>query len=270
MTEYDIQSLKDKLMQLGVYPNKKLGQNFLINKNVCQKIIDVVLNQGADNFIEVGPGLGALTDLMSDQKEKLTLIELDRSFAEYWTQKNYQVIQKDALQIDWSELLKNKTVLVSNLPYQISSSLVIDRSLDKNQLSAMILMFQKEVGQRLIAKPKTADYGLLSVMAQVFWTVEFVMEVGPKDFYPAPSIASRVLLFKKKEASLENPKKFLSFVKEAFKQRRKLLVSNIGGLVEKEKSRQALVSMGFTELARPEELSPEQFVEFYKGLMKES
>lgn len=256
--KYDIQSLKEKLLRLDVRPNKELGQNFLINKDVCEKIIEKVLSFDVSQIVEVGPGLGALTEVMLEKNISPSLIELDRSFAQYWKEKGLRVLHKDALKLDWSEF--EGYVLVSNLPYQISSSLVIERSLDKRSLSHMILMFQKEVAQRIVARPKTSDYGMLSVIAQIFWKVDFLMEVGPKDFYPPPSIASRVLTFKRKNTKLENPQKFLNFVKEAFKQRRKLLVSNIAGLVPKEKSKRLLVQMGFTEMARPEELSPEQFV----------
>jgi 16S rRNA (adenine1518-N6/adenine1519-N6)-dimethyltransferase len=210
--------------------------------------------------------LGALTELLQDYKNQMTLVELDRSFANYWIEKGFQVRHEDALKLDWSDLIGKGSGLISNLPYQISSSLVIDRSIDLNPLDFMVLMFQKEVAQRLQAKPKSEDYGLLTVIAQVFWDVEFLMEVGPKDFYPPPSIASRVLVFKNKNIKIENPKKFLMFVKEAFKQRRKLMVSNIGGIVDKEKSKAALVQMGFSEMARSEELSPQDFVKLYHDI----
>lgn len=262
--KYDIQSLKEKLLMLDVRPNKKLGQNFLINKNVCEKIVDKSLGYNIRQIVEVGPGLGALTEVLLEKGVSPTLIELDRSFAQYWQEKGLKIFHKDALQMDWAEF--EGYVLVSNLPYQISSSLVIERSLDVRPVQAMVLMFQKEVAQRMVAKPKTADYGMLSVIAQIFWKVDFFMEVGPKDFYPPPSIASRVLSFERKVSQLENPQKFLSFVKESFKQRRKLLVSNIAGLVPKEKSKAMLLAMGFTEMARPEELSPQQFLDFFNNI----
>ncbi len=264
--KYDIQSLKEKLNLLDVRPNKKLGQNFLINQSVCEKIVNAALQFGPKKIIEVGPGLGALTELLQDYKNQMTLIELDRSFAQYWVEKGFEVLNEDALKLDWTDLVGEGVGLISNLPYQISSSLVIDRSIDKNSIDFMVLMFQKEVAQRLQAKPKTEDYGLLTVIAQVFWDVEFLMEVGPKDFYPPPSIASRVLVFKNKKTKIENPKRFLNFVKEAFKQRRKLMVSNIGGIVDKEKSKASLVRMGFTEMARSEELSPQDFIKLYEDI----
>lgn len=264
--KYDIQSLKEKLLQLNSRPNKKLGQNFLINKEVCEKIVEKTLSYNPSGIVEIGPGLGALTELLRFSGVPLVVIELDKTFAEYWTSQGVNVQHADALHVDWKNF--NEQVLVSNLPYQISSTLVIDRSMDSIRLNQMILMFQKEVAQRMTAKIKTPDYGLLSVIAQVFWKVDLLMEVGPKDFYPPPSIASRVLTFEKKEISIKEPEKFLRFVKESFKQRRKLLVSNIGGLISKEKSKLILIEMGFSEMARPEELSPVQFVEFFEKIQE--
>lgn len=263
--KYDIQSLKDKLRILNVYPNKKLGQNFLINKDVCSQIVNTVLEFQNPNLVEVGPGLGALTELLLENKvPQLKLIELDKSFAQYWQERGVEVLHQDALHVDWSQF--QGFGLVSNLPYQISSSLVIDRSLDAHQIPFMVLMFQKEVAQRILAPSGTSDYGLLSVISQVFWRVRLLMEVGPKDFYPPPSIASRVLIFEKREGSLQNPHKFLNFVKSAFAQRRKLLVSNIAGFLDKESSRKILLEMGFSETVRPEELSPDDFVTLYQQL----
>jgi 16S rRNA (adenine1518-N6/adenine1519-N6)-dimethyltransferase len=206
---FDVQSLLQKLSEMGVRPNKKLGQNFLINKSVCERIVAEVFKKNPSHIVEVGPGLGALTDLVLEKDIPVTLIELDRSFAEYWQTSKAKVIHKDALQLDWSTLaLPEKTLFLSNLPYQISSSLVIERSIDPQNIDRMVLMFQKEVGQRLLAAPQTEDYGLLTVVAQAFWRVQQLMDVGAKDFYPPPQVASRVLIFDWKSAEIPNPKSF--------------------------------------------------------------
>jgi 16S rRNA (adenine1518-N6/adenine1519-N6)-dimethyltransferase len=138
-----------------------------------------------------------------------------------------------------------------------------------NGFDHMVLMFQKEVAQRIAAKAKTENYGMLTVIAQTFWKTETVTEAGPRDFAPAPRVASRVLAFTRKESSLSNPKSYLTFVKVAFAQRRKLLKKNISSLcqqkgIAEEQLIAWLSELGFKETARAEELTPEDFVKLYK------
>ncbi len=244
-----------------IKPKRSLGQNFLVNKAVIGKIIAAVKDLKPKNIIEVGPGTGALTHDLIGMGLPLTLIELDSVLAEKWRAEGQRVIEGDALQVNWSEFATPKdTVLVSNLPYQISSSLVIERSLYKDGVRAMVLMFQKEVAQRIMAVKSTPEYGMLSVMAQVFWKIEKVCDADPKSFSPAPNVASRVLRFVRKENSVEDRQKFLSFIKMAFAQRRKLLAKNLG--VDKE----TLVKNNLKETCRAEELGPEEFVALASAL----
>lgn len=267
LQQFSMQTVLDRLRELGIRPNKKLGQNFLVNVDVCKKIVEAAVNEKPSKLIEVGPGLGALTEFLIDDSAPLTLIELDRTFVEYWQNRNVNVLHEDALKLDWSKLENpTGTCLVSNLPYQISSSLVIDRSVEPFNVSKMVLMFQKEVGQRMIAKHKTADYGLLTVIAQTFWKIRLLMDVGPKDFYPPPQVASRVLVFERQEANVENPEKYLKLVKAAFAQRRKFMVSNLGQIHPKDKVSAALVKLNIKETVRAEELTVPQFIDLYNEL----
>jgi len=273
MAKYDIQSLLQKLSEIGVRPNKKLGQNFLINKDVCERIVERALKFNPSHIVEVGPGLGALTEIIIEKNIPLTLIELDRSFVEHWQTRladnsTQKVFHADALQLDWSILnLPEKSLLLSNLPYQISSSLVIERSIYPMNISAMVLMFQKEVGQRMVAKPKTDDYGMLTVIAQAFWKIENMMDVGSKDYYPPPQVASRVLAFVRKNADIPEPKKFLSFVKAAFSQRRKFLVSNLSSVKDKTLLLEKFAALQISDKARAEDLTVAQFIELYKSMV---
>lgn len=262
--KFSMATVLAKLQELGIRPNKKLGQNFLVNVDVCQKIVKAALESEPSKVIEVGPGLGALTEFLIEQSAPLTLIELDRTFVEYWQGRDASVLHIDALKLDWGSLDNPpNTCLVSNLPYQISSSLVIDRSIEPYNVSRMVLMFQKEVGQRMLAKHRTPDYGLLTVIAQAFWKIEHLMDVGPKDFYPPPQIASRVLTFQRLEADIENPQKFLALVKVAFSQRRKFMAKNLSQIYPKEQVIAALGKLGIKETVRAEELSVEQFIQLY-------
>jgi 16S rRNA (adenine1518-N6/adenine1519-N6)-dimethyltransferase len=260
--------LQQKLQELGHIAKKSLGQNFLVSDHVISKILKQVEDLKAEKLIEIGPGLGALTEGLLEMKTPITLLEMDSGLAEYWRGRGCNLIEGDALQIDWSNLTGPNTVLVSNLPYQISSSIVIERSLDSNQLKAMVLMFQKEVAQKIAAPLRRDDYGMLSVIAQNFWKVETVCEAGPGDFRPPPKIASRVLVFKAKDSGIENRKMFLTIVKESFKQRRKLLKSNLKSYLSSHKIAENdfldwLSKHGLKETARAEELSPELYKDLY-------
>ena len=245
---------------------RSLGQNYLVSDGVIDKIIQAVNEENPTQLLEVGPGLGALTDLLKEKYKEYTLIELDKSLVEYWTHQQMNVVEGDALQIDWGKIKYD--VLVSNLPYQISSSIVIDRSLDHAQCRSMILMFQKEVAQRIRALPKTEDYGMLSVIAQEFWTIKTVCDAGPRDFSPAPKVASRVLKFHKKESDIQFKDKYLIFVKNCFKQRRRILKSNL-------QSSQTEAFLKWVEInkvsdkVRVEELSPVQIKNLYFYLESE-
>jgi 16S rRNA (adenine1518-N6/adenine1519-N6)-dimethyltransferase len=247
--------LKARLAQMGLQPKKAFGQNFLVNNQVIHKIIEEVKRHRFSDLLEIGPGLGALTEKLTEANLKPTLIELDRDLIEYWQTKDLRVIDADAIQLDWTTLnLQPDSLLVSNLPYQISTHIVIDRCLGPHELRWMVLMFQKEVAQRLTAEPRTKEYGTLSVMAQLHFSMRKVADAGPKDFFPPPKIASRVLFFERKsDPGLGEP--FLKFVKRAFNNRRKLLVKNLGDTI----STEDLKAVGASEKARAEELSPEQF-----------
>lgn len=261
--------LEKTLQELGILAKKSLGQNFLVSDVVIERIINQVKAFAPEQLIEVGPGPGALTYFLRQMDVPLQLIELDRVIAAYWREQGLPVIEEDALRLDWSSFYSGKKVVfVSNLPYQISSSIVIERSLEETGVAHMVLMFQKEVAQRIRALPKTEPYGLLSVIAQTFWKTEMVTEAGPRDFSPPPRVASRVLAFSRLETTVKNRPAFLTFVKAAFAQRRKLLKSNLSGLLHQKKLTEEqlvawLTEMGFKETARAEELSPVQFVKLY-------
>lgn len=249
-------------------PKRSLGQNFLVNDLVIAKIIAAVENSGAQELIEVGPGPGSLTYFLTQMNKPLKLIELDQGWAEYWRRKDQTVIEADALRINWQELIKPEVMLVSNLPYQISSTIVIDRCMDLQPLKAMVLMFQKEVAQKIRGLPGTDHYGFLSVIAQSFWKIETVADAGSGDFWPPPKVSSRVLKFVPLEVRVAEPQKYLKFVKTAFQQRRKLLKTNWQGhLNQKENGwevvKAELLKMGFKETLRGEEISPTQFQALY-------
>jgi 16S rRNA (adenine1518-N6/adenine1519-N6)-dimethyltransferase len=267
------QKIFSRMALLEIEPKRSLGQNFLISDSVVEKIIKAADPKSFDHVFEIGPGLGALTDLLIVDSKKLTLIELDKKFSAYWKDQSITVEEVDALKFPWSNILwsSGKHLLVSNLPYQISSRLTIDLSLQESSFDRMVLMFQKEVAQRIIAEPSTAQYGLLSVVVQIFWNVHTLLEAGAVDFMPKPKVASRVLVFNRKKINqpLLYSKAFLNFIKLCFENRRKKLLPKLQHFKSKSELIEVFNNLGLSEDVRAEKLEPEQFIELYTILKKE-
>jgi 16S rRNA (adenine1518-N6/adenine1519-N6)-dimethyltransferase len=269
--------LDERLKAAGISPLKHLGQNFLLNPNICQKIIQAVRDIAAETVVEVGPGLGALTDSFLEGDENLTLIELDQGLVEFWNKKfegfgdKKQIIHCDALKFSWDQIdFKKPTCLMSNLPYSIAASMVIEISgLKSSSFDRMVLMFQKEVAERFQAGVNTEDYAMPSVVAQAFWKIEKLIDAGPQDFFPVPHVGSRVLVFDRKETKVANPRAFVSFVKQAFSQRRKKMINNLSTISSPEAIEKALASLGYSTDVRAQEVTVENFISLYWALKSE-
>ena len=207
---------------------KSLGQHFLTDKTVCEKIQGVLLQNPIERLVEVGPGAGALTEyILNIPTQSFKAIELDTEKVNYllytFPELQGKLINEDFLetQIPFEESF----TLVGNFPYNISTQIVF-KVLDwKAQVPMMVGMFQKEVGERIAAKPHSKSYGILSVLAQAFYDVTYLFDVPPSAFNPPPKVDSGVLMFKRKEnfPAMASEKSFYHIVKMAFGQRRKML-----------------------------------------------
>lgn len=263
----EIKRVKDLLTLMGRGAKRSLGQNFLVNSQKIDFIIKQLQFNSFTTLVEVGPGLGALTLRLREIDPNTKLIEMDNQFADYWKGQGYDVIVADALHLDWQTLHLKDATLISNLPYQIAARLVIERSVNPAGVSAMILMFQKEVAQRLTAKPKTEDYSLLSVMAQSFWKLENLTELGPNDYFPPPKVASRVVIFRGKTEGLPHqPQRYLNFVKLSFSQKRKFLKKALSRQYGEDAVLKGFEQLGISPKARPEELDVLTFQRLYQIL----
>ncbi len=283
--------LLEKIKESGQGPKRSLGQNFLISDRVIDRILSYATGVSGStgkptSLVEIGPGLGALTEGLIEFAVKseipFQVIELDQTFAHNWREAGVKVNEVDALQADWSGLgLTPGSRLVSNLPYQISSSLVIDRSVEPAGVTSMVLMFQKEVAQRIAAKPGSEHYGLLTVIAQNGWTIDTVCDASGQDFFPPPRVSSRVLRFQRRADApqMNEFKEFLRFAKMAYGHRRKLMASNLSGLnwtlqadkpglapLDRARLESEIEALGFTKTARAEEFSAEQLLELSRRL----
>lgn len=272
--------LQGRMTELGLVAKRSLGQNFLVSQDVVDKILNASSPETFAHVWEVGPGLGALTDGLRERASRLQLVEMDRQLATYWEQQGLVVHLADALQFPWSETLakaaqdgpKPSALLVSNLPYQISSRLVIDLSLLQPSFDRMVLMFQKEVAQRITSQHQGSEYGLLTVVVATFWKVRTLLEAGTRDFYPSPNVASRVLVFDRKPVSewkeFADPR-YLNFLKRCFEQRRKKLAPRLLGSGSAEAAVHHLESLGIRGDARPQQLSPQNYMALYRLLKNE-
>ncbi len=222
-----ISEVKELLRELGIKPLKSLGQNFLIDESIVQKICNHRELKNYEEIVEIGPGLGSLTSNFESFKDKVSLIELDRSLADYWSKKDFKVHHMDALKYDYKSIKEN-SLLISNLPYQISSRLLIELFCSGAPFKDMILMFQREVGDRIRAVPEDKKiYGLLSIVCELGWRARTVTKAPNRCFYPSPEIESVVLLFEKKPKldEIQNKKAFVNHLKLLFGSRRKKMNS---------------------------------------------
>ena len=207
---------------------KSLGQHFLIDKTVCEKIRAVLLEQPIEQLVEVGPGAGALTEFIYKiPTHSYKAIELDTEKVNYLLHA-YPDLAGMLINEDFLETaipFEGSFVLVGNFPYNISTQIVF-KVLDwKAQVPMMVGMFQKEVAERIAAKPHSKAYGILSVLAQAFYDVTYLFDVPPSAFNPPPKVDSGVIMFKRKASfpAMASEKSFYHIVKMAFGQRRKML-----------------------------------------------
>ena len=207
---------------------KSLGQHFLIDKTVCERIQGVLQQSPIERLVEVGPGAGALTEYIHKlPTESFKAIELDTEKVNYllhtFPDLAGKLINEDFL--DTQMPFDNAFTLVGNFPYNISTQIVFKVLEWKEQVPIMVGMFQKEVAERIAAKPHSKAYGILSVLAQAFYDVTYLFDVPPAAFNPPPKVDSGVIMFKRKEnfPAMASEKSFYHIVKMAFGQRRKML-----------------------------------------------
>jgi len=258
---------------------KRLGQNFLIDSNVIDKIIEIADLKDSDTIVEIGPGAGFVTENIAPAVKKLYAIELDTDAADVVNQlpyDNIEVLLQDILKTDLSDFLTEKTKIIANIPYYITSPIIahllgeVDdiTHVNRNLISEIYLMVQFEVALRIIATPDSPNkqYGLLSILTNFWSTPEIIQKVPAKAFYPSPKVDSALIKLTVNttpKVTLEHPQLFRKVVKGAFAQRRKTFVNSISQSgFEKSKVAETLSKMGLSLEIRGEKLSIEQFNEF--------
>lgn len=237
---------------------KSLGQHFLKDEHICEKIALLIQKQleihSLNKLLEVGPGAGALTKFLIKLNEvDFKAVELDEEKVTYllhkYPQLDKKIILNNFLEIDTPFI--DSFLLAGNFPYNISSQIVFKMLEWKDLVPAMVGMFQKEVAQRIAANPGSKAYGVISVLTQAYYEAEYVFDVPPEAFNPPPKVMSGIVVLKRKSESLpfSSEKKFITLVKTAFAQRRKMLRNPLKPLFDADVLQQEIFSK------RPEQLS---------------
>lgn len=257
---------------------KKFGQNFLIDTSVLEKIVAAAEVSGEDCVLEIGPGIGTMTQYLAERAREVVAVEIDKNLMPILEETlggydNVTVIHDDILKVDVQRIAEERNggrpiKVVANLPYYITTPIIMSLFEKHVPLKSITVMVQKEVADRMQVGPGTKDYGALSLAVQYYAKPEVVASVPPNCFIPRPGVGSAVIRLTRYEeppVSVEDEKKMFALIRAAFNQRRKTLVNSLGnapGLgVSKERVSAVLKGMGLSATVRGEALTLEQFAE---------
>lgn len=262
---------------MSVKAKKHLGQHFLTDESIAKDIADALTGNGYNDVLEIGPGMGVLTKYLLPKKAKVTVMELDRESVAYLqdtfplehikldtSKEKFEIIEGDFLKKNIQTIFnKRQVAIIGNFPYNISTQIVFKAIENREFVPEFAGMFQKEVAKRIAEKKGSKVYGILSVLTQAFFDVEYLFTVPPTVFNPPPKVDSGVIrLIRKKDFSLPvNEKLFFRVVKTAFNQRRKMLRSSLKSFQLSDSLKEQPI---FTQ--RPEQLSVNEFIELTKKL----
>jgi len=276
----ELPSIAAVLKNTGFLAKKSLGQNFLVDSNISEKIVRAVAIEPQDCVVEVGPGIGSLTrPLLEANPRRLVVIEKDprflgtlRELQQFYPRSSLEIHIADAMDIDLPRLLGEETSfkVVSNLPYNVGTRLLVQWVEEECPVTRMVLMMQKEVVDRLKAKVSTSDYGRLTILVQRLYEVTALFSVPPQAFIPAPKVTSSVVALERLQEPRCTPPKalFKALTAHAFQQRRKMVKTSLKEMVPHVE--QILEELKIPPGARPENMSLEQFgaLAAHKSLIK--
>ena len=275
------------LNKYGIHANKSLGQNFLINNEVVSTIIESADISNKDLVIEIGPGLGTLTSRLLEKAGKVICVELDDRMISILEDRfklynNFELIHNDVLKVDLNKIieenLKNSNLktakIVANLPYYITTPIIMKLLEEKLNIETITVMIQKEVADRLVALPGTKNAGAITYSVYYYADASKIIDVERNSFIPEPNVTSTVIQLKTRKESLlqvENEELMFKIIKQAFMQRRKTLVNALSNLAifnNKEEIIQLLKELNINEKVRGEALTIEQYAQIANRILK--
>ena len=274
--EYSPKKMQKLLEDNAFGFKKKFGQNFIIDENVINSIVDKSEIDKETLVIEIGPGAGSLTYGLATKAKNVLCYEIDTTLKDILNSNlsdfsNVDVIYEDFLKVDVNNELKkydyNKLYVIANLPYYITTPIILKLIEDKIPVDKIVVMVQKEVGDRFKAKPGTKDYGSLSIFLKYYFEVNKLLDVSRNVFMPKPNVDSIVVEFKKVNSKIDvkNEELFFKIVKESFTQKRKTLRNNLKGY-DLEKINEVLAKHGYDLSVRAEQLTIEVFADIANSL----
>lgn len=270
-------SLKKYFHAKNIYPKKTLGQNFIIDIDIINQIVEIAGLSKDDEILEIGAGLGTLTMYLAQKVKRVVAIEKDRKLLKELNKslsdiKNLELYNEDILQADLKRFYnENKMKVVSNLPYSISSPILIRLLENRELFSLIVIMIQREVGERIAAKPGGREYGSLSVLLQSYMDVSVGLRVPSDAFWPKPKVESVVIKLvplDKPRIKIPDESLFNKVVRTAFSTRRKILGNALSSLFPKDKLNAILNSSGIDRTRRAETLSIEDFARITEESVK--
>lgn len=262
------------IKEAGLDPNKALGQNFLVDEAALDAICELACPDG-QNVLEIGPGIGALTDKLAGSAKLVLAVEIDRNMVELLSKtlcehENVRVIQSDFLRMKNSAILDvfggEEFIVAANLPYYITSEAAMKLIDSELPIRRMVLMMQKEAAEHFIAAPRTKCYTPVSVISQRYYTVSLCMKLSPASYYPEPAVDSAVLLFERNGNAYD--REFSIVVRTAFSMRRKTLKNNLMKIAPKETVPAMIENAQLLPSARAEELSPDDFLRLTESVKR--
>lgn len=268
------------LAKYQIRPLKRLGQSFLADPNIMRKIIEVSDIRRDETVVEIGAGLGVMTALLARKAERVIALEIDRALIpvlheELKKYDNVEILHVDVLKFEFRSRGGVTIKVIGNIPYNISSQILFRLIQVRDHISAMVLMFQKEVAERLVAGPGTKTYGILSVLVRLYTDASIVLNVPPQCFYPRPRVESAVIrmnIRKKPLVDVDDDAFLQTLVRSAFSKRRKTLLNNLRDLsrigLRNETVLNILESLGIDPARRAETLSPEDFAHLSNAISR--
>lgn len=252
----------------GLWFNKKLGQNFLVDDNIKQKIVDSFQLKENENILEIGGGLGSISEYILKHNVNLTIIEIDKGFSKI-LKTNFSdstIINEDILKLDLSKFT-NVDKVVGNLPYYITSPILMMFLESDINFKSLHFMMQKEVAKRIISKAGSKDYSVLTICANLLSEIEYNFDISPNCFYPKPKVDSALLTFKKRGG--KDYSKVIKLVKRAFSKRRKTIKNNLLPYYDIERLKNAFNKVDIDLNIRAEKIEINQYIELTKVLDNE-
>ena len=268
--------VKARLQSYQLSATQRLSQNFLKDERLAERIVNAAEICPSDAVLEIGTGLGILTHALAKKAAKVITFEKDKKLLAQMdfilqTETQIEVIPQDFLTYDLSLLQKRfpKIKVVANLPFHISTEVLFRLFEHRAWIESMTLMFQKEVAERIVSKPGTKAYGILSVLSQLYSTPKICFSVSPHVFYPVPKVSASIVNFKMKKdtgLSLEKEKQLVKLVKTAFGQRRKTLLNSLRKLIAPKTLTRVSASLGIDVKRRIETFSLEEIKKLTEAL----